>query len=473
MIDQLLIVLFFVFLVCMSWRKKNDSFSINSFAIGNREFSTFALSSTIIATWVSGSGLALDLIEFKKNGIVYFLESIAMCLNLLIFGYFIIPKMQGFLGTTSVATYMSNEYNAMTGNFAAVLGCITSMGGIAIQFKLMGVILCYFFTGNQEFEYLFIIISSLIIVFYTYSGGIRSVVATDKIQTICFSLSLIVAIIFFNTHNENNSYLVTSSTREFNQFSFSHLFELNNSQIMDFIFVSGYFLIPGLKPQVLQRVSMAINLRQAQKAYYWGGLVLFIVLCFSCYLSYLIYLFNPEITDDKILNTLIDSFSFPFLKAILIIGIISMCMSTADSNLNISSVLLANDTYLTKNYNSLEKLYLARKLTVIIGIISIYFALQGGSLFAIILFAASFYLPIMSVPILMTIFKFKTTNRCCNFTIITCLILVLICHTIIKPNFDINFIGMIFNLVVMVSSHYIVEKWEWFKIFGITSHLKK
>jgi len=471
--EQTLLIIFCCYLLYASFSSARESKSINSYAIGNRTFSSFTLSSTIIATWISGSGLVLDLMEFQEFGILYFIESLGMCANLALFAWIFIPKMQSLLGKTSIASYVKKEYGEYASNLTCILGAVTSVGGIAIQFKIMGEVLCYFFGLDKDTYFVYAVIcTSILVIIYTYSGGIRNVASTDVIQTICFSIALLLAIGSFDSQcfiSLNNSDYVETT---FSQFHLSYFKTLDLNQIFQFIFISGYFLIPGFKPHVIQRVSMAKNIEQAKRSYYYASIALVIILMLSCYLSYLIYKTNVSLSRDEMLSTLINSYSIPGTKAILIIGILCMCMSTADSNLNISSVLLANDLFLTKKLNSMQKIFLARVLTIVIGLFSIIFAIKDMSLFSIILLSASFYLPIVSAPVALLILGFKTTNRICVWTMVLCLLFVLLCNFILKVDFDINFIGIVLNIFILISSHYIVEKWELLKCFGITSQLK-
>jgi len=393
------------------------------------------------------------------------------------------------LGKTSIASYMSERYGQIVGNTVCILGAICSMGGIGIQFKIMGECLCFFFDLDiTKYSLHCIVFSSVVIIFYTASGGIRNVVRTDIIQTICFTIALLVGIGSFNGQefikqhhdqqtktehqiiDDNKNKDITNSKYKPSIQVFTNM-TLN--EFFVFILYLGYFIIPGFKPHVVQRVSMAKNLNQAKKSYYIASIALVIILVLSCYLSYL--LINLSLIDHNkpLLKSLIDSYNTPLVKGIFVIGVISMCMSTADSNLNITSILLANDLFLTRNLKPLSKIYLARFLTVIVGLLSIMYAVQKTKLFSIILLSGSFYLPTVTIPIMVTVLGYKITNRCCITAIGLSLIFVVITKFIIPVSFDINFIGMLLNLFILIAFHYIVEKWEWLKPFGVTSQLKK
>jgi Na+/proline symporter len=470
MIDYFIIAAFLGYLIKEMIVSFNKNETINSYAIGNRIFSTFALGSTITATWISGSGFILDLEEFNKDGMKYFLASIGMCLNLTIMSTLLVPKMQIFLGKTSVSSIMNEFYGNTIKNITTILGITTTCGGIAIQFKIMGNVINYLFPTWHLYTCIFL--GGILTTLYTCSGGIRSVVRTDIVQAICFSLALIIAIITFDTQNNLLNALNNIPIEYTERFKLQSLLKLTNSELLDLILLTGYFLIPGLKPQVIQRVSMGKDLEQVKKSYFYSSIGLFIVLCLSCYLSYLVFIANPEITGKQILPFLLDMYSIPGTKAVLIIGIIAMCMSTADSNLNISSILIANDFFIFDKKSSLQKVKIARYMTLLIGGISIIWGLREDSLFKFILLSASFYLPIITVPLLGIIFKWTTTSRVCLFTMITCFIFVIIFKFIIPAQIDINFIGIILNAILLITGHYIVEKWQLLKCFGIRSQLK-
>lgn len=475
-LDYIIFGTFISYLVKEAFTKFNKTESINSYAIGNRTFSTFALASTITATWVSGSGFVLDLKEFHEDGFKYFLVSCGMCLNLIIMARYLVPRMQNFLGKTSVASIIGNEYGEIARNITAILGTLTSCGGIAIQFKIMGNVIYYLIWGIEKTTdlnlYCSILIGGIITTAYTCSGGIRSVVRTDIIQAMCFTIALIIATTIFNTKiNILNTYNHISEA-SLQKFYPNSILSLTGRELLDQILLLGYFFIPGLKPQVIQRVSMGKNLEQVQKSYFWSGIALFFVLFFSCWLSYLMLITNPQISGEDLLPFLINSYEIPGTKAIVVIGVIAMCMSTADSNLNISSVLLANDTYLSRRLNPIDKILKARYITILIGTASIFLALKKTDLLELILLSASFYLPIISTPLLGLIFKWKTSPRVCVSVMITCLLFVIIFKFIFVIDIDVNVIGMILNAILLIIGHYIVEKWELLRCFGIRSKLK-
>lgn len=467
MIDYILIISFLAYLAFFSIKSYKQVSSINAFSLGRRKISTAALGATITATWISGSAFTIDLTEFYKEGSSFFLASLGMSIGMVILALWIVPKMGRFLGKLSVASIMGEEYGQTVRIITGILGCIAASSKIYIQFKIMGSVLYYLLPSLNE--PICIVISSAIVIFYSFSGGVDAVVHTDKIQATCFALSLVIGIVLLNT-------IIKYETPAHNlgdHFYPSYLLSLNAEQQIDLFFLCVYFLIPSMSPQTVQRVSMGINLSQVKKAYLWSSLSLTVFLFFSCYFSYLLFQTNPHIPSNKILSSLLDLFTLDGTKAILVIGIISMCMSTADSNLNIAAVLIANDTYKLNTLDDMQKLHFARGMTIVIGLLSLLFCFKEGSLLDIIIFGHLFYMPIIVPPFLAVIFGFKTTERCALITMGVTFVFVVIFKFILKYKFNIIAPAMLFNLIILATSHYLIEKWEILKCFGITSKLKE
>lgn len=470
MLNYFLIIVFFGYLIFESVRSYREVKSINAFSLGIRSISTYALGATITATWISGSGFIIDLTEFYSRGFIHFFESIGMCFGLSIMSFFLVPRMTKYLGKISIATVMGEEYGQIVRVITAICGCIRVSGGVYIQFKIMGQVLFYLFPYGNEFIWTFI--SSAIVIWYSFAGGINSVVHTDKIQALCFGASLIIGVVLMQANILHTPYTPDVSDNLNQQFTFSHLLTLSNEQLLDSLLLFLYFIIPGIEPSTMQRISMGIYINQVKKAWFYSIFWIGLALSLSCYFSYLVYQMNPNLQKPEILPYVMNIFEIDGTRAILAIGIISMCMSTADSNLNIGAILIANDTYKCNTLTPYQKLEFARWSTLIIGIVSLIFCLKKGSFLQIILFSATFYMPLITVPLWAAIFNFKTTQRCCLITMFFTSIYIVIYKFILHPDLNIIAYAMIFNGITLFSTHYIVEKWELLKCFGIRSQLK-
>ncbi len=84
--------------------------NIREYAIGNRNFSTATIVATIVATWIFGSVVSLNLIETYNNGLYFIILGIADGISFFVIAYFYAPRMKEFLGKLSVAEAMGSIY---------------------------------------------------------------------------------------------------------------------------------------------------------------------------------------------------------------------------------------------------------------------------------------------------------------------------------------------------------------------------
>jgi len=455
-IDLTIIGFYFLLIIYGGIKSWDKSDGINSFAIGKREFSTYALTSTISATWVSGSGFFIDISNTYRDGWYFLLPVLCMGILLMLIAYIFVPRMKEFLGKTSVASAMGEIYGNKVRVLVAICGLIACIGPIAIQFKAVGYIGEYFFNKHPLY---FVISIGIIVTIYSLLGGIRAVVDTDIIQKNTFFIA--VPILFITCiYSFAQVDVIKHKNIDYSKFDLLHVLTTWNDQFWGMLVLAVYFTIPGFNPPAFQRISIGANIIQVRKSWSRAAIHLTIFTLLVSLIGWILFLQDPNLKDESMIGYLIDNYLFTGLKGILIVGILAMLMSTADSFLNIGSVLIANDT-IWLNKKSIDKLLYARWCTLIIGALSIWLATSKQSLFPIILMTASFYIPVVSVPLIFTIFGYRSSGRCVLTSMIAS-ILVVSCLHLLKL-YDIYVLnplipGMITNAVVLVLSHFLLEK---------------
>lgn len=455
-IDLAFIATYFVLIIYALIKSIDKSDGINSFAVGKREFSTYALTSTISATWVSGSGFFIDITDTYKKGWYYLLPALCMGILLILIAYVFVPRMKEFLGKTSIASAMGEIYGEKVRLLVGICGVIACLGPIAIQFKAVGYIGEYFF---QKENIYFTIPIGILVVTYSLFGGIRAVVNTDIIQKNAFFIA--VPILFVSCiYSFSNTEYIRYDNVDYSKFNLLHVLTTYNAQFWEMVVLAVYFTIPGFNPPAFQRISMGANIPQVKKAWSNAAIHLSVFTLSISLIGWILFLQNPTYKNNEMLGYLIDNYLFTGLKGILIVGILAMTMSTADSFLNIGSVMAANDIF-GKYKNDINKLLLAKWYTIVIGGASILLATWNQNLLPIILMTASFYIPVVSIPLIFTIFGYRSSGRCVLISMISASLVVSSLHLL--KIFDIYVLnplipGMITNAIVLIFSHFILEK---------------
>lgn len=429
--------------------------TIKDYALGGRDFSTATLVATITATYASGSGFIIKLSQIYSDGLYYLAASIGLSLCLLIVAYVFVPKMNKFLGDVSVAETMGSLYGNNVRIITAVAGTVTSIGYIAVQYKVFGSILSYFFSFPS---YLAVIISGLIVTIYSAFGGIRAVTFTDVLQFLTFGFILpLIGLIIFNSNNITSTDIINLFSNP--KFDYAQVFSLGNPKFWEMVPVFLFFLIPGLSPPYYQRIVIGTTISQVKRAFIISSILLMLLTLAIAWISLLIYAVNPNIEQGKLLGYIIDTYTYPGFKGLVIIAITAMSMSTADSFINSSSVLFAHDICkpLNVNLSSKKELLLSKIFAFATGIAAIFLALSSTNLLSIILNTQSFYMPIVTVSLMLSILGFHSTTKPVLIGMGAALITV-ICWKMLGIKMDCIVIAMAVNLVFLLGSHYLLKQ---------------
>ena len=459
MIDILIFIIFLLlnFIIGLKYRGKKQSFK--EYAIGNKDFSTATLTATIVATWASGSMFFSDLEQTYSQGL-YLIIAVVIggSLGLLITGYVIAPRMGTFLNHVSMADAMSSIYGKGIQVIAATSTVLMDIGYIAIQFKVISKILAALFDYHGPEV---IIIAAAIITIYSAFGGIKSVSFTDVIQFITFGTLLpVLALVIWHHIPDTNQVIHTLTTNP--NFSFKQVVRWS-PQFMSTLVFMCYCMTPSLPPMLFQRMAMARDIRQVKRSIAYATGLLLLIELFIIWIAILLLTDNPNLTTSQVVSYLIEQHTYAGLKGFLGVGIIALAMSSADSALNSCAVLVANDILPPLKITKQASVRAAAIATFIIGFFAVLLTLSIQNILQILLLSANFYLPILTIPMLLTIFGFRTSKRVIFIGIGAGFITTVLLLLYFK---DINSFlpGMFVNLAFLLGSHYILgEKGGWTK----------
>ena len=97
------------------------------------------------------------------------------------------------------------------------------------------------------------------------------------------------------------------------------------------------------------------------------------------------------------------------MKGALLAGVMAMIMSTVDSFINSTAVLVVHDFCKPLKIKFIRnEIFSARIVSLLIGALSLILSLKEGSLLELLVITESFYLPIVSPPFIMAILGFRT-----------------------------------------------------------------
>lgn len=434
--------------------------NIKEYAIGSRNFSTATIVATIVATWIAGSSFSILSAGTRNQGLYMALPSLFEVGSFFLIAYLLAPRMGEFLGNLSVAEAMGNLYGRYIRTITATAGIFPAVGIVAMQFTILSTVCNYFFGISGIYA---VLISSSIVIIYSTFGGIKSITFTDFIQFFTFGVVLpMVAFLIWTTLEDTES--VFKVFVENPLFDFSELTNYSNPNFFNSFLLCLYLLIPVLDPAAFQRIAMAKNTSQISNSFTIAGLF-FLILdrILPIFIGILLIASNVSDLDSSNLVVYItDNYLSSGFKGFFAVGIIAMIMSTADSYINSSAVLLAHD--LPKSVGikltTSKELLLARISSSFIGISALIVSLYSQDLLELVLSSYSFYIPVVTVPLVLAIFGFRSTSKAVLIGIVAGFITVI--YFKFFSEIDSVIPGMLANLIFFIGSHYILgEQGGW------------
>lgn len=456
-IDNIIFTLFLLANFIFGMASSRGIKTIKEYAVGERNFNTATIVSTIVATWVSGEYFFTISSEAYKEGL-YFIwgATLSDLVCFLLIALFFAPRMGEFLGKLSVAEAMGDLYGNKVRIITAISGFIGITGIISIQLKAAGIVFEYALGLNPYYGS---VIAGILIAFYSSLGGVKSVTFTDIIQFITFGI-VIPVILYFLLNSISNIDIVGDTLGQNPLFDYHQVFDFSQDKALYFLFLFFFSAIPGFSPAMFQRISMAHSTRQVSKSFSIAAFTCFFLGLTICWIGVLTFAIHPDIGSSDVVKIIITDYSNIIgLKGIILVGIMAMIMSTVDSYINSTSVIVVHDFLKPLKLKiATNELLSARIVSFLIGIVAIVLSLRDNSLLGLLIISYSFYMPIVTVPFTMAICGFRTSPKSVILGMIAGLTTVLAWDYYEIKIVESVIPGMFANLVILLSSHYLLNQ---------------
>lgn len=462
-IDVIMVVAFLVTTLIVGMVHGRGVRTIEDYALGGRNFSTATLSSTLIATWIGGGFFAISVSQTYQDGLFYVAAWIGEVLAFLVTSYLFAQRLQKFFGAVSLAEVMGRLYGKYVRVITSFACIVVAIGAIALQLKVISSLFNYFFNLSSVYA---LLISSFVIIIYSTFGGIRSVTFTDIIQFLTFGAFVpIFALFVWNALGDHEMIIRNLAASPI--FDYRELVNYHNPKFLPYLMIFIYSLLfTSLDPSLFQRALLAKDQKQIRQSFIIASLVGGFVLFVSCSIGAIIYGYNPDLNPDNLLMYIIDHYSYNGLKGFVLVGILAITMSTADSWINISSVTFANDFCKPLNIKSrVDSLFLSRYFSVFIGSFSVVLAITADNLLELLLLIGNFFCPIVGPILLLGIFGMRGSEKAALSAIFAGVVGTIAWRLYFQDSTGVDSVipGSFANFVAFLVVHYSDSK-EWAKL---------
>ena len=389
--------LFFMLLIgFFSYRKVR---SISSFYVSGRGTSTLWLSGSLVATTIGGSAtLGLAGIGFSRGlpG-AWWLISGSVCMMIL--AAFWAKKVRD-CGVYTLPEILEKQYNSRVLKLVSSVVIITAWTGIiSAQMIAAGKILDILWPGYFRF---FVILCGSVFIIYTVSGGQLSIIKTDFFQTVLIFTGIFLILIM--SYVKYGSPWSLDLPETFLEFPVNSYFGYNDILIF-FLFVGTSFLAG---PDIYSRILSAKDSITAKKAVFAAAAILMVIALSVTIIGIYAKGVNPGIAPegaflDLAMRTLPDS-----LKGIIFAALLAAVMSSADTCLLTSGIILSADVLkplFYKDADEKSELRFTRIIILVTGLVSLALALYIDGIIKSLLLALTIYTSGIIIPVVFGFYR--------------------------------------------------------------------
>lgn len=438
------------------------------FVLAGRRLPFTMAMATVFATWFGSESFMGAGSRMADGGFMSVIEDpfgAALCLVLI--GFFFAKKLYAQNNLT-IGDYFHERYNKTVATLLSLAIILTYFGWVAAQFIALGIIL-NMLLGIPAITGM--ILASIIIIVYTYVGGMWSVSITDTVQMAVIIVGLVVILAEVLWKVGGIGTVIAHTPSEF--------FRLTpaDATTKDWLaWVAAWVTIGlGSIPQqdVYQRTLSAKTATIAKWASISAGITYFIIALIPLTLGLIARMKYPELVQSdpqQLLPTLILNNTSVITQIFFFGALLSAIMSTASGAILAPATLLGENVIkpFFKNVSDKTRLSIIRYSIIIVAIFSLVLASSQGNIYSLIIGASSITLVSAFVPLVMGLYTHKANSLGALLAIFFGAIgWQFTAHYVVDPTIpatlvglSLSFLGMIVGIVAEKQIHK-VSQWHY------------
>jgi Na+/proline symporter len=314
-----------------------------SFFIGNKSSNWMVVAFGMIGTSLSGvtfvsvPGAVGKPLAGGFEAFTYFQIVIGYVIGYMVIAFVLLPLYYR-LNLTSIYNYLSNRLGFVSYKTGASFFILSRTLGATARLYLVVAILQDAILASYDIPFwVTTLVILMMILLYTYEGGVKTIVWTDMLQTSCMLIGLVICVFYILktlglSFGEGLGQLQTSG--------FTDMFVWDPSSRLFFLkqVLAGAFItitMTGMDQEMMQKNISVRTLKDSQKNMITFSLIQAAVVLLFLFLGGLLYLYaaNNNITaaPDKLFPTIALGEGIPgIISVIFIIALISALFPSAD-----------------------------------------------------------------------------------------------------------------------------------------------
>ena len=338
-----LIIAYFTLLLLIAWFTRSKGSHNAAFFLGNRKSPWYIISIGMIGSSLSGVSFISVPGWVRQTDMTYMQMVIGFFFGYILIAEILLPLYYR-MKLTSIYTYLQNRIGCGGYKTGASFFILSKMVGAAARLYLVVLILQRYVFDQWHIPFgATAVISVCLIWLYTCRSGIKTIIWTDTLQTVCF-IGMLATIIWQIKSklgfDVNDMMHVMRTSVHFRMFEFEHW---SSSQHFVKQFLSGVFItivMTGLDQDMMQKNLACKSLKAARRNMYTYGFAFipinFMLLCLGILLitaASQLHIELPASGDDVLPLFCTSGLLGNVVLVCFTIGIIAAAFSSADSAL--------------------------------------------------------------------------------------------------------------------------------------------
>lgn len=354
---------YFLLLLVVAYYTSRNS-NNESFFIGNRNSNWLLVAFGMIGTSLSGvtfvsvPGTVGDYAGENFKGFAYFQVVIGYFIGYFVIAYVLLPLYYR-MNLTSIYNYLQRRFGNVSYKTGSLFFIISRTVGATARLYLVIFVLQEFILGSLGVPFIVTtLVILLMILLYTFEGGVKTIVYTDTLQTTFMLLGLIVCIIYI-MNNLDLSFGAAMESLSDRGYSSVFNTDVNSKGFFLKQIVGGMFItiaMTGLDQEMMQKNISVKTLKDSQKNMVTFNFVIVFVNFLFLLLGGLLYIYaldnaayqqvtvngvqkwqlvweNKNIIGDSLFPTVALEMMPQAISVIFIIALISALFPSADGAL--------------------------------------------------------------------------------------------------------------------------------------------
>lgn len=330
-------LIYTLLLFAVTWftARKADS---QSFFIGNRISPWFVVAYGMIGASLSGVTFMSVPGWVKETQFSYMVVVFGY-----LFGYFVIAlvllPLYYRLRLTSIYSYLDQRFGFWSYKTGAGFFILSRTLGASLRmFLVINVLQVFVFDAWNVPFWVNALTFIILIILYTFKGGIRTIVWTDTLQTTFMLLAVVMSIIYIGRELGESPLRLFTGIIHNRDISRMFITDWHHERHFLKQFFSGMFItitMTGLDQEMMQKNLSCKNIKEAQKNMFtFSGILVFVNLLFLILGAFLLFYsqsrgVNVELSDE-LFPTVTMKYLSPAAGIVFLVGLISAAFPSAD-----------------------------------------------------------------------------------------------------------------------------------------------